>query len=69
MIILEFEIGSLTKSNDILKQTIITIKAKSNLNCSPFNLDVYLEPNCAPITPPIKRKIAKTKSTDWLYVA
>ena len=62
--ILEFIDGSLINSKPIQKHTIITIIANKTLICSPLNLEVSFEPNCAPITPPIKRKIAKIKSTD-----
>ena len=50
-------------------QTTKTIKASKILICSPLNLDVYFDPYCAPMTPPIKRNTAKIKSTDKLYVA
>ena len=43
--------------------------AKSILICSPLNLVVYLDPYCAPITPPISKKIASIKSTVKLNVA
>ena len=69
MIILELIEGSLKSWIPILMQTKITINANKTLNCSPLNLDVNFDPYCAPITPPINRKIASIRSTDKLYVA
>ena len=58
--------GSLKSSIPIFIHTNITIIANKTLSCSPLNLEVNFEPYCAPITPPINKKIAKIKSTDRL---